>query len=120
MRRVVKIFMVVAIMFMLVFTVTNKVNAAVFDASGYNELSSDDNTENTTKNEVKEETKTEEDKNETKTETKNESKNEKKTDTATTSIIQAGSITTLTCVAIAGVTVAAIVFGYKKVKEYNF
>ena len=116
MRRVVKIFMVVAIMFMLVFTVTNKVNAAVFDASGYNELSSDDNTENTTKNEVKEETKTEEAKNET----KNETKNEKKTDTATTSIIQAGSITTLTCVALAGVTVAAIVFGYKKVKEYNF
>ena len=116
MRRVVKIFMVVAIMFMLVFTVTNKVNAAVFDASGYNELSSDDNTENTTKNEVKEETKTEEAKNET----KNETKNEKKTDTATTSIIQAGSITTLTCVALAGVTVAAIVFGYKKVKQYNF
>ena len=112
MRKVVKIFMVVAIMFMLVFTLTSKVNAAVFDASGYNELSSDDKTENTTKNEVKEETKTEEVKNETKAETK--------TDTATTSIIQAGSITTITCVAIAGVTVASIVFGYKKVKEYNF
>ena len=45
---------------------------------------------------------------------------ETKSDTATTSIIQAGSITTITCVAIAGVTVASIVFGYKKVKEYNF
>ena len=110
MRKVVKIFMVVAIMFMLVFTLTSKVNAVVFDASGYNEIAGDEKTENTTKNEVKEETKQEDTNKETET----------KSDTATTSIIQAGSITTITCVAIAGVTVASIVFGYKKVKEYNF